>query len=163
MKSIDRTDKTHVRCKSPKGAIVNSGKICIFPRRNRFLILKQRHRRSRCIVVQSSLKTDRESYENPLQLRQFVPTLICRTRPICWSLSSIHSCSGTLGLRIILGADIHQLGILKIQIPFATPIFTSTADILLPLKFRNWCFLCHRTSPQIAFKFLIAIHPALLP
>ena len=76
MKSIDRTDKTHVRCKSPKGAIVNSGKICIFPRRNRFLILKQRHRRSRCIVVQSSLKTDRESYENPLRLRQFDPSFV---------------------------------------------------------------------------------------
>ena len=146
MKSIDRTDKTHVRCKSPKGAIVNSGKICIFPRRNRFLILKQRHRRSRCIVVQSSLKTDRESYENPLRLRQFVPAFVSRTRPVGGALSRIHSGSGTLGLRAILGADIHQLGILKIQIPLAAPIFTGTADRLLPLKFWNRCFLCHNLN-----------------
>ena len=43
-------------------------------------------------------------------------------------------------------SDVHQFGILKIQIPFATPVFTSTANRLFPLKFRNRCFLCHEKN-----------------
>ena len=72
-----------------------------------------------------------------------MPAFIRRTSPIGWTLSSIHSCSGTLGLWAILSTDVHEFGILKIQVTFATPIFTGTTDILLPLKFRNWCFLYH--------------------
>ena len=39
-KALNRTDEPHDRCKPPQGADAYSGKICIFPRRDRFPILK---------------------------------------------------------------------------------------------------------------------------
>ena len=87
-----------------------------------------------------------------MYLRQFVPAFVSRTSPVGGTLGCIHSGSGALGLRAILGADIHQLGILKIQITFAAPVFTSTANCLFPLKLRNWCFLNH-CRPLLFYDF----------
>ena len=72
-----------------------------------------------------------------------MPAFVSRTRPVGWTLGCIHSGTGALGLRAILGADIHQSGVLEIQIAFAAPILAGAADFLSPLKFRNGCFLSH--------------------
>ena len=140
-KALNRTDEPHARCKPPQGADAYSGKTCIFPRRSRFPFLKRRHRRPRCFVIQPSIKTDKESYEKSLRLRQFVPAFVSRTSPVGGSLTGIHQSSGTLGLRAILSLNIHQFGILKIQTPFPAPILTARTNRLFPQELRYRCFL----------------------
>ena len=51
-----------------KGRMRTAEKSVFFRAGTDFPFKKRRHRRSRCIVDQSSMKTDKESYENPLYL-----------------------------------------------------------------------------------------------
>ena len=72
-----------------------------------------------------------------------MPALVGGTGPVGGELCRIHAGACALGLGAVLGAHVHELGVLEIQIPFTAPILASTADGLLPLKFRNGCFLHH--------------------